>query len=167
MLNSEPLNFTGKRKEQADVLQPIYLKNSLSTWWGISLFFLIYFIFLLNLFYFSFLPEIQQLVASTSAQQLFTWETVLCLMSSETSHAKQNITVNSKKYLIWSFLFVLRTCICQFSFLCWSHSLHDLNSSVTVTCFSTELQKSLQWQFQYYLCTFAEEFSYLLNNFIK
>lgn len=72
MLNSEPLNFTGKRKEQADVLQPIYLKNSLSTWWGISLFFLIYFIFLLNLFYFSFLPEIQQLVASTSAQQLFT-----------------------------------------------------------------------------------------------
>lgn len=47
MLNSEPLNFTGKRKEQADVLQPIYLKNSLSTWWGISFFFF-------NLFYFSF-----------------------------------------------------------------------------------------------------------------
>ena len=72
MLNSEPLNFTGKRKEQADVLQPIYLKNSLINYSVTVVCFLIYVIFLLNLFYFSFLPEIQQLVASTSAQQLFT-----------------------------------------------------------------------------------------------
>lgn len=85
MLNSESLNFIGKKKKCANVLQPIHLKKTVYLLGGAC--------FLLNLFYLPFLPQIQQLVASTNAKQLFTRGTAFCLKSPEISHAKQNITI--------------------------------------------------------------------------